>query len=74
MNIAEPQSNPPRILRLPEVIKRTGLPRASLYEQIAQGAFPKPIALSLRSRGWIESEVHGWIEQRIAARGAVVGQ
>ncbi len=71
---AEVQSNPPRVIRLPEVIKRTGLPRASIYQQMALGAFPKPIALTLRSRGWIASEVDGWIEQRIAARGATVGQ
>ena len=74
MKIAEQQTSPPRIIRLPEVIKRTGLPRASIYQQMAQGSFPKPIAISLRSRGWIASEVDGWIEQRIAARSVVVGQ
>jgi len=73
MNIAEPQSSPPRIIRLPEVIKRTGLPRASIYQQMALGAFPKPIALTVRSRGWIASEVDRWIERRIAARGPMEG-
>jgi len=68
MITAEPQSIPPRILRLPEVVSRTGLPRASIYQQMAQGSFPKPIALSVRSRGWIESEVKDWIEERIRAR------
>jgi prophage regulatory protein len=71
---AEPQSNPPRIIRLPEVMKRTGLPRASVYQQMALGTFPRQVSISLRSRGWVESEVDGWIEQRIAARGAVAGQ
>jgi len=74
MNIAEQQTSPRRIIRLPEVVKRTGLPRASIYQQMAQGSFPKPIAISLRSRGWVASEVDGWIEQRIVARGAVAGQ
>jgi prophage regulatory protein len=68
MNIADPQFSAPRIIRLPEVIKRTGLPRASIYQQMAMGSFPKPIAISLRSRGWIESEVKDWIEERIRAR------
>jgi prophage regulatory protein len=68
MNIADQQTSPSRILRLPEVVKRTGLPRASIYQQMAQGSFPKPIALSLRSRGWIESEVKDWIDERIRAR------
>jgi prophage regulatory protein len=63
------QSSLPRILRLPEVISRTGLPRASIYQQMALGAFPKPIALTVRSRGWIESEIAAWIETRIVARG-----
>ena len=57
-----------RFLRLPEVMHRTGLPRASIYEQMAQGIFPKPIDLSIRSRGWIESEVDAWIKARINAR------
>jgi prophage regulatory protein len=66
--ITDPQSSPSRILRLPAVISRTGLPRASIYQQMALGSFPKPIALSTRSRGWIESEVDGWIAERIRAR------
>jgi prophage regulatory protein len=74
MNIADQQTVPPRIIRLPEVIKRTGLPRASIYQQMTLGTFPRQVSISLRSRGWVESEVDGWIEQRIAARSAVVGQ
>jgi len=62
------QTSPLRIIRLPEVIKRTGLPRASIYQQMALGIFPKPIALSTRSRGWIASEVDAWIAARIRAR------
>lgn len=69
MTIADQKSTPaPRIIRLPEVIKRTGLPRASIYQQMALGIFPKPIALSVRSRGWIESEVDAWIKERVRAR------
>ena len=65
---AAPQSSLPRILRLREVMAHTGLPRASIYQQMALGSFPKPIPLSTRSRGWIESEIQAWIEQRILAR------
>jgi prophage regulatory protein len=66
--VADQQTNPPRIIRLPEVVKRTGLPRASIYHKMAKLSFPKPIALSARSRGWIESEVEAWIDERIRAR------
>lgn len=31
-----------RFLRLPEVLKRTGLSRATLYRRIREGHFPEP--------------------------------
>lgn len=61
---------PTRILRLPEVSRRTGLPRGSIYEQMALGLFPKPIALTFRTVGWLECEIEAWIEARIRARRA----
>ena len=61
---------PARFLRLPEVSRRTGLPRGSIYEQIGLGLFPKPVSLTNRTVGWIESEVDAWIEARIRARSA----
>lgn len=70
MYVAEQKIIPPRIIRLPEVVKRTGLPRASIYEQIALGIFPKQVSISTRSRGWVESEVDSWIAERIRARSA----
>ena len=39
------------IWRLPEVMRRTGLPRSTLYRQIQDGAFPRPVQLSERSVG-----------------------
>ena len=57
------------ILRLPEVINATGLPRSSLYAKIAEGEFPTPIKLSKRSVGWSSSEIDAWIQKRIAQRG-----
>lgn len=68
MTIADQQTSPPRIIRLPEVMKRTGLPRASIYQQMAQLSFPRQVSISLRSRGWVESEVDSWIAERIRAR------
>lgn len=57
-----------RVLRLPEVVERTGLPRDSVYRLAAQGKFPKPLKLSERSSGWLESEVESFIQNRVAAR------
>lgn len=55
-------------IRLAEVIRRTGLPRASIYELMAEGRFPKPVPLAERSVGWIEAEIVSWQEARIAER------
>lgn len=53
-----------RILRLPEVTRRTGLSRASVYALIARGKFPAQVKLSERAAGWFESEVVEWLESR----------
>jgi prophage regulatory protein len=68
--LKETTSAPVRILRLPEVIRRTGLPRGSIYEQMALGLFPKPISLTFRTVGWLEKEVDDWLEGRVRARSA----
>ena len=53
------------ILRLPAVIKRTGLPRSTIYAYIEQNRFPSPIKIGVRNVGWVESEITEWIESRI---------
>lgn len=61
-------SQPVRILRLPEVITRVGLKRASIYLRVADGTFPKQIAIGPRAVGWLESEIDAWIAMRIQSR------
>ena len=55
-----------RILRLPEVKTLTGLQRSTIYKQVSEGKFPKPISLGERAVGWLELELHEWLEARIA--------
>ena len=57
------------ILRLPQVIQKTGMSRATIYAYLKQSNFPAPISLGVRSVGWISSEVDQWIDSRIALRG-----
>lgn len=57
-----------KILRLPETMHLTGLSRSSIYAQIADGTFPKQISLGARAVGWIESEVHEWVIERMNLR------
>ena len=53
------------IWRLPEVMARTGLSRATIYHKMSLDEFPRSINLGLRSVGWISSEIVGWIQARI---------
>lgn len=57
-----------RVIRLPEVIKKTGLGRTTLYRMSTSGEFPESISLGGKAMGWIEAEVDRWIEARMAAR------
>lgn len=54
------------ILRMPEVQKKTGLGRSSIYLRISNGDFPKPIALGKRAVGWLESEIDDWLNRKIS--------
>ena len=62
-----------RILRVPEVLKRTGLGRTTLWQLERDGLFPKRVKLSGsrgRAVGYRASEVARWIAEREAARKA----
>jgi prophage regulatory protein len=56
-----------RILRLADVISRTGLSRSTIYLNMSNGEFPAPISLGARSVGWLDSEIDDWIAERIIA-------
>ncbi len=53
------------ILRLPATMARTGLSRSTLHCLLSKNEFPKPIKLSERTVGWIESEIEDWLTARI---------
>jgi prophage regulatory protein len=53
-----------KILRLPAVLDATGLCQSAVYAAMRAGSFPQNVALGLRSVGWRESEILGWIESR----------
>lgn len=55
------------ILRLPQVMARTGLSRSTIYLRISQGRFPRPISLGPRAVGWIKEEIDQWLEEQIMA-------
>lgn len=54
-----------RLLRLKEVIRRTGKSRSSIY---ADPSFPKSVKIGTRSVAWVEQEVEDWIQERLRRR------
>lgn len=49
------------LLRMPEVRRRTGLHRATIYRKIARGEFPRGVPLGTNSTGWYESDINAWV-------------
>ena len=60
-----------RILKLKEVLNRTGLGKTSLYALIKNADFPKQIPLGSRAVGWLENEVDAWILEKIESRSRI---
>lgn len=57
-----------RLIRQKEVCYLTGLSQSSIYDYMKTGRFPKTVSLGDRSVAWIESEISGWIDERINSR------
>ena len=57
-----------KLLKLYEVIDRTKVCRARIYQLMELNEFPKSVKLGQRSVAWVESEVDAWIEKRIQER------
>lgn len=55
------------LLRLPEVLARTGLKKTTLYKLMAEKKFPSQIMLTERCVGWDEDAVHDWILSKLEA-------
>jgi len=55
---------PPAILRLPEVMRLTGLGRSTIYRLLAAGQFPPPVQLSMRAVGWRRTDLEHWTAER----------
>jgi prophage regulatory protein len=69
VSVSSPASGittPPRILRLKEVCRVTGLGRSCIYQLQAEKRFPRRIKIGLRAVGWLEDEVQKWLADRIA--------
>lgn len=67
-------STAPRILRIAEVVKSTGVSRSTIYDKMNPKSprhdptFPKRRKLGTDSVGWLELEVQAWIDSRVTVR------
>lgn len=59
-----------RIVRLPEVMRLTGLSKATIHRRYRDGTFPRPLRLGPQSIGWWRTEILEWLEslQRASAK------
>jgi prophage regulatory protein len=54
-----------RFLRLPEVLRRVGLSRSTVYRMISAGSFPDPVKVTARTSAWVEAAVSAWMAERM---------
>ena len=55
-------------IRLPEVLRRTGMGKTTIYKRVREGAFPSPVQLGEGMVAWVEAEVDAWQAKLIAVR------
>lgn len=58
----------PLFLRMPTVLRLTGLGRSTIYRLIADRKFPSPVRLGPRAVAWRRSDLDQWSESRSPAR------
>jgi len=58
----------PNLLRLKEVVARTGLSKNTIYDRIRKKEFPAQIDLGGNCVAWSEDEIDRWIQAKMDAR------
>ena len=53
-----------QMLRVPEVMARTGLSRTTIWRRVRAGTFPPPKELGENSIGWTDLVIAEWTENR----------
>lgn len=54
----------PTFLRMPMVVRMTGLARSTIYRLIATNMFPGPVLLGKRAVAWRRVDIDRWSEER----------
>ena len=54
------------LLRKPQVLARTGIPKSSWDRGVRQGRYPKPIKIGVRAIAWTSTSIDKLIEDLTA--------
>lgn len=57
-------SSAPRILRMRDIVKLTGVHRSTIYRWIDRGCFPEKDAPRQRPTGWLSTTYERWLFAR----------
>ncbi|MBI5900839.1 MAG: AlpA family phage regulatory protein [Rhodocyclales bacterium] len=52
------------LLRLPQVEAITGRKKPTIYSDMKNGKFPKPVKIGARAVAWLPAEIQRWIDER----------
>jgi len=58
----ETKTESPRLLRLPQVVKLTGLSKSTIWRQERKRKFPSRRKISDHLVAWVEQEIDDWIK------------
>lgn len=61
-----------RFIRPTEVLRMIGVSRTTLWRMVQAGAFPAPVRITDRSRGYVLEDVEAWMKSRAEPRATPV--
>lgn len=50
-----------RLIRMPELVERTGFSRTTIYRRVKDGTLPRPLLVGSSAIAWRESQIDEWI-------------
>jgi prophage regulatory protein len=53
-----------RFVRLPEVVRMTGMAKQTIYNLVRGGHFPAPVKLGPQASGWRDTDLETWAASR----------
>ena len=64
--LAKSELTPTLLLRMPTVMRLTGLARSTIYKMIAEQKFPTPVRIGTRAVAWRHTDLERWSAARPA--------